>query len=80
MGGVRNARGNPDDPLDLSEVEFKFRGNVESILDAEAADALVSSILCGSDGARHHIAEATDQVIGRLCRLPEWFCELRVLL
>jgi 2-methylcitrate dehydratase PrpD len=67
MGEVRNARGNPDDPLDPSEVESKFRRNVESILDAHAADALLASILHGPVGAGHTIAEATDQVIGRFC-------------
>jgi len=67
MGEVRNARGNPDSPLDASEVEFKFRRNVESILDERATDALVTSILHGPVAAGHYIAEATDQVIGPFC-------------
>src|ERR1035437_533974 len=66
-GEVRNARGNPDNPLDASEVEFKFRRNVESILDERATDALVTSILHGPVAAGHYIAEATDQVIGPFC-------------
>lgn len=67
MGEVRNARGNPGNPLDLSEVESKFRGNVESILDEQATEALMSSILYGSEATGHHIAEAANQVIGRFC-------------
>lgn len=67
IGEVRNARGNPDNPLDASEVETKFRRNVESILDAHTTDALVASILYGSVEAGHSIAEATDQMIGRFC-------------
>jgi 2-methylcitrate dehydratase PrpD len=64
---VRNARGNPDSALTPSEVESKFRHNVESILDAHAADALVTGILHRPAAAAQSIADATDQVIERFC-------------
>jgi 2-methylcitrate dehydratase PrpD len=41
---VRNARGNPSDPLSLAEVEEKFRGNVGPLLPAAAIDPVVDRL------------------------------------
>lgn len=43
--GVRNARGNPDDPLGADEVERKFRRNVAGLLSEATADAAVAALL-----------------------------------
>ncbi|OLT08859.1 hypothetical protein BJF90_12085 [Pseudonocardia sp. CNS-004] len=43
--GVRNARGNPDDPLGADEVERKFRRNVAGVLGDATADAVVAALL-----------------------------------
>ena len=49
-GEVRNARGNPSDPLSPAEVELKFRRNVGDLLAADVVDAAVAGLLGGSDG------------------------------
>ncbi|MEU1394716.1 hypothetical protein ABZ403_01410 [Micromonospora zamorensis] len=62
---VRNARGNPDDPLTADEVAAKFRRNVEDVLDPTTADAVVAGLLDGAGGDT--MARAAAEVIGRFC-------------
>ncbi|MET8234287.1 hypothetical protein ABZS77_26795, partial [Micromonospora sp. NPDC005298] len=62
---VRNARGNPDDPLTTDEVAAKFRRNVEDVLDPTTADAVVAGLLDGADGDT--LSRAATEVIGRFC-------------
>jgi 2-methylcitrate dehydratase PrpD len=49
-GAVRNARGNPSDPLSAAEVELKFRRNVGDLLPPDVVDAAVRGLL--EPGAR----------------------------
>ncbi len=44
-GQVRNARGNPNDPLTVDEVVAKFRGNVGGLLSREMADEVVGAMI-----------------------------------
>jgi 2-methylcitrate dehydratase PrpD len=48
---VRNARGNPDDPLPLDEVVAKFHSNVATVLPGELAGDCETAILTGSGGS-----------------------------
>lgn len=48
---VRNARGNPDNPLSMGEVERKFRANVGSVVDAAGGVALLPG---RADPSRSH--------------------------
>lgn len=43
---VRNARGNPDNPLSPAEIEAKFRANADTVLTPTQAEACVRSLLC----------------------------------
>jgi 2-methylcitrate dehydratase PrpD len=42
---VRNARGNPDDPLSRAEVEAKFRANVDTVLSPDLSDLCLEGVL-----------------------------------
>lgn len=56
---VRNARGNPDDPLSGAEVVAKFRANVETVLSPELAATCVKALLQQGDSrALAAVAEA----------------------
>jgi 2-methylcitrate dehydratase PrpD len=48
---VRNARGNPDDPLPLDEVVAKFHSNVATVLPRDLAGDCETAILTGSGGS-----------------------------
>jgi 2-methylcitrate dehydratase PrpD len=64
---VRNARGNPDDPLSEQEVEHKFRRNVAEVLDDEITGAVVASLL-HADGARGDTLKLTaNEILRRFC-------------
>lgn len=56
-GSVRNARGNPQEPLSLDEVEHKFRQNVGTAIDAsQAIDLLHGRDQLRTSGRLSHIA------------------------
>lgn len=44
-GRVRNARGNPDDPLSRAQVERKVRSNVDTMLRPEGVEEVVGALL-----------------------------------
>ncbi|MEV4622534.1 MmgE/PrpD family protein [Asanoa sp. NPDC049573] len=62
---VRNARGNPDDPITADEVATKFRRNAEGVLTAATIDAVVAGLLGGGTGDTLHAVAG--EVIGRFC-------------
>lgn len=52
-GQVRNARGNPSDPLSTAEIVAKFRGNVGDLLPPAMVDEVVSAVVgAGSSNTR----------------------------
>lgn len=67
---VRNARGNPGDPLSTAEVIEKFRGNVGELLSAEAIDEVVIAVLASdrSDLVGPQPAQPLTHVLARLAR------------
>lgn len=46
-GSVRNARGNPDDPLTMGEVAAKFRANVDGVLPDDITGACLEALVAG---------------------------------
>ena len=62
---VRNARGNPDNPLSADDAAAKFRRNAEDVLTPATADAVVAGLLGGVGGDT--LARAAAEVIGRFC-------------
>lgn len=62
---VRNARGNPDDPLSTDEVAGKFRRNAEDVLTPATAEAVVTGLLDGAGG--DSLARVAAEVLGRYC-------------
>lgn len=62
---VRNARGNPDDPLTADETAAKFRRNAEDVLTPATAEAVVAGLLHGAGGDT--LARAAAEVVGRFC-------------
>lgn len=55
---VRNARGNPDQPLSLDEIERKFAGNVGTMVSADLAAAL----LRGAHGDTDYLSTVARQL------------------
>jgi 2-methylcitrate dehydratase PrpD len=64
--GVRNARGNPDDPLGADEVERKFRLNVAGLLTDATADAAVAALLHPTGADTTAIARLASEVLAEL--------------
>ncbi|MEV0425703.1 MmgE/PrpD family protein [Micromonospora sp. NPDC050495] len=62
---VRNARGNPDDPLTIDEVAAKFRRNAEDVLTPATAEAVVTGLLDGAGGDT--LARVAAEVLGPRC-------------
>lgn len=62
-GEVRNARGNPDDPMTEEEIERKFRLNVAGLVADDTADAVVSALLHPADRGG---ADRDSAALGRL--------------
>jgi 2-methylcitrate dehydratase PrpD len=62
---VRNARGNPDNPMTTDEVATKFRRNSEDVLTPATADAVVTGLLAGATGDTLHAV--ANEVIGQFC-------------
>ncbi|SCG68076.1 MmgE/PrpD family protein [Micromonospora humi] len=63
---VRNARGNPADPLTADEVATKFRRNAEGVLTLATADAVVAGVLDGTAGG-DTLARVAAEVVGTFC-------------
>lgn len=59
---VRNARGNPDQPLSLKEIEAKFAGNVGALIESTAAISLLRSAADAADPATGHLATVARQL------------------
>lgn len=62
---VRNARGNPDDPLSPAEVAAKFRRNAADVLTPATVEAVVTGVLDGAGGDT--LARVAAEVIGARC-------------
>jgi len=62
---VRNARGNPDDPLSEDEIADKFRRNADGVVGDDTADAVVASLLGGH--GTDALTRTAGEVFGRLC-------------
>ncbi|KKK07239.1 MmgE/PrpD family protein [Micromonospora sp. HK10] len=62
---VRNARGNPDDPLSPAEVAAKFRRNAADVLTPATVEAVVTGVLDGAGGDT--LARVAAEVIGPRC-------------
>ncbi len=60
---VRNARGNPTDPLTPDEVAAKFRRNAEDVLTPATADAVVAGLLNTATG--NTLRTVANEVLGR---------------
>ncbi|SNT55043.1 2-methylcitrate dehydratase PrpD [Asanoa hainanensis] len=63
---VRNARGNPSDPLPDDEVAAKFRRNAQDVLTPATADAVVAGLLDSAAGG-HTLQAVATEVLGRFC-------------
>ncbi|MEQ4299972.1 MmgE/PrpD family protein [Plantactinospora sp. B6F1] len=61
---VRNARGNPDDPLTDREVAEKFHRNVEGVLADGTAEAVVASLLTADGGRGDSLRRAAVEILG----------------
>lgn len=59
---VRNARGNPDAPLPLHEVELKFRANVGSLITPDSGSALLQRTQESHTTAADHFASVATQL------------------
>ena len=62
-GRVRTARGNPDQPLTVTQVAAKFRGNVGDLVSADLVEELVGMTGRASDGP------STGHTVARLARV-----------
>ncbi|GIF63655.1 hypothetical protein Ais01nite_16900 [Asanoa ishikariensis] len=62
---VRNARGNPSDPLTADEVAAKFRRNAHDVLTPATADGVVAALL--DTGSGHTLHAVAAEVLGRFC-------------
>ncbi|MFI7426661.1 MmgE/PrpD family protein [Micromonospora sp. NPDC049836] len=62
---VRNARGNPDDPLSPAEVAAKFRRNAADVLTPATVEAVVTGVLDGAGGDT--LARVAAEVLGARC-------------
>ncbi|HET7400085.1 MAG TPA: MmgE/PrpD family protein [Intrasporangium sp.] len=60
---VRNARGNPADPLSADEVAAKFASNVETVLSEGALERCLDAFLVGRSGAGSALAVVADEVV-----------------
>ncbi|WFE36340.1 MmgE/PrpD family protein [Micromonospora sp. WMMD975] len=63
---VRNARGNPSDPLTVDEVVTKFRRNAEDVLTPATADAVVTGLLDDTAGG-DALTRVAAEVVGTFC-------------
>ena len=66
---VRNARGNPSDPLSPDEIELKFRRNVGDLLPREVVDTAVEALL---DPAPRSGRRALARLARSLLAGPPW--------
>lgn len=64
---VRNARGNPDDPLGRDEVEHKFLRNVDGVVDAHTARDVVASLIDDDPARPRSVAALTRALAGTWC-------------
>lgn len=63
---VRNARGNPDDPLSADEVERKFRLNVAGLIGDATADAVVAALLQPTGAETNALGRLASEVLADL--------------
>jgi 2-methylcitrate dehydratase PrpD len=63
---VRGARGNPDDPMSVDEVERKFRLNVAGLLTDATTDAVVAALLQPSEQVTTALARLAREVVEEL--------------
>ncbi|WP_433616536.1 MmgE/PrpD family protein [Dactylosporangium sp. CA-139114] len=64
---VRNARGNPSDPLSPAEVADKFRRNAAEVLSPATADAAVAALTGDAATDGDSLARVAREVIGAFC-------------
>ena len=61
---VRNARGNPDNPLPVDEIERKFRANVGALVDADGPFTLLPGYGGADRVHTHHLAAVAGATAG----------------
>ncbi|MFZ5871787.1 MAG: MmgE/PrpD family protein [Actinomycetota bacterium] len=64
---VRNARGNPDDPLSRDEVEQKFLRNVDGVVGAGLARDVLASVLDADPAGPRSLAALARALVGTWC-------------